>query len=63
MTIINRSNSGRTENLTIGSQMSQAQYRPYSNLEMSQRRHEDSASGMEIVKETSERTEKDKELE
>ena len=43
---------------TIGSQMSQAQYRPYSNPEMSQRRREDSASEMEIVKETSERTEK-----
>ena len=48
---------------TIGSHMSQAQYRPYNNLEMSQRRYEDSASEMEIVKETSERTEKDKELE
>ena len=50
---------------TIGSQlqMSQTQYRSYSNLKMSQRRHEDSASGMEIVKEISERTEKDKELE
>ena len=48
---------------TIGSHMSQAQYRPYSNLEMSQQRHEDSASGKEIVEEISERTEKDKELE
>ena len=51
------------EQRTIGSHMSQALYRPYSNLEMSQRRREDSASEMEIVKEISERTEKDKELE
>ena len=58
--------SGRISNISAEnqhSQMFQVLSHPCSNLEKSQQKHEESASWVEKKRETSERTEKDREQE